>query len=1188
MITNLQKLLFSLLFVFSISNIMAQDAVNTELAKQFVISQAEQLQLSPSDIDNILVSDAYINKKNGLHYIYLTQSIDGIPIHNSIMNVVVMKNNEVKVLANRWITNAASKVSNKSAKLAPNEAIEQALVEAEVQTKQSIELKEKINEQKFIYHQNGATQSDINVKQTYLLQADGTIKLSWAVELDMKENADYWNIKVDAKTGEILDKTNYTVYCKAEKGKYTNHSSACRGHHMPHKAVEANAPMKMENIYRVYALPAESPLHGPHDLVQNPAIPSSSPFGWHDINGQEGAEYTITRGNNVHAYEDRQDLNQSSGNEPDGGADLIFDFEHFTDEEPAFNLNSTTVNLFYMVNMMHDITYEFGFDEAAGSFQANNYGNGGNGNDYVLAEAMDGSGTDNANFATPPDGGNGRMQMYVWNQVGSRLCEILDPIGISGYLEVGTVTLDGSWGFDDYGDVPFTGEAVLATDGSSSGGTQCCNDIANAEAVAGKIALIDRGTCEFGWKALKAQEAGAGACIICNVPGVNGGTGEELLGLGAGDVGNQVTIPTIQLPFSQCNRIRDQITLGQTVTIKIEAEEIEGPSQYNGSFDNGIIAHEYGHGISNRLTAGPGAVGCLGNEEQMGEGWSDFFSLITSVEEGDLGTDVRGVGVYANGEDVNGSGIRTFPYSTDMSINPETYNKVKVNSVPHGVGQVWCAMLWDLYWAMVDLYGWDADFANTESGNHKAITLVMEGMKLQPCSPGFVDGRDAILNADLLNFNGDHQCLIWEVFARRGLGYYADQGSTNSRSDGTEDFEPLPTCIKELKIQKTMPDLIEPGDDMTVSVSMANHREEVATNVVITDEIPAGMTFVSSTASVTPTNDGDMLIFEYGDLESLFEENFEIVYSTDPTNFSERIFIDDIESNTGNWDIPFEGSEGGNFFGYTSVASHSPDRSYYVSEPETESDQRLIFQGLNVSGSRPGLRFFHRYDTQEATDAGFMRVSPAGENDWVDVRDDFLLNGYNSDISYATFAIPNHFGWTGTTNEMFIPTIIDLSAYNGTAIDVQFRYGTDEGIISNSPVPGWFIDDFELIDLKDYESEICISSGEGDSNCDSGVAVINVKVEVSTDDLIDTDTELGLFPNPAGNYVQLIIKNTEVRDYQMTITNVQGVQVMTENLNQIDTNYSNTIDTRALPSGMYVVQLHSDKGLVNKKLVIQK
>merc|ERR1712127_414921 len=62
-----------------------------------------------------------------------------------------------------------------------------------------------------------------------------------------------------------------------------------------------------------------------------------------------------------------------------------------------------------------ELIFEFGFDEASGNFQQNNYGNGGNGNDFVYADAQDGSGTNNANFATPGDGGKPRMQMFLWD-----------------------------------------------------------------------------------------------------------------------------------------------------------------------------------------------------------------------------------------------------------------------------------------------------------------------------------------------------------------------------------------------------------------------------------------------------------------------------------------------------------------------------------------------------------------------------------------------------------------------------------------------------------------------------------------------------------------------------------------------------------------------------------------------------
>lgn len=68
--------------------------------------------------------------------------------------------------------------------------------------------------------------------------------------------------------------------------------------------------------------------------------------------------------------------------------------------------------LFYTTNWYHDQLFNLGFDEAAGNFQATNYSGQGAGGDHVLAEAQDNSGTNNANFSTPPDGTSGRMQMF--------------------------------------------------------------------------------------------------------------------------------------------------------------------------------------------------------------------------------------------------------------------------------------------------------------------------------------------------------------------------------------------------------------------------------------------------------------------------------------------------------------------------------------------------------------------------------------------------------------------------------------------------------------------------------------------------------------------------------------------------------------------------------------------------------
>jgi hypothetical protein len=80
-----------------------------------------------------------------------------------------------------------------------------------------------------------------------------------------------------------------------------------------------------------------------------------------------------------------------------------------------------------------------------------------------------------------------------------------------------------------------------------------------------------------------------------------------------------------------------------------------------------VISHEYGHGISNRS---PVAVWAMRNGASMGEGWSDFFALVTTVHAGDTGNKSRGIGTYAIKENVTGNGIRTYPYTTDMNVNP--------------------------------------------------------------------------------------------------------------------------------------------------------------------------------------------------------------------------------------------------------------------------------------------------------------------------------------------------------------------------------------------------------------------------------------------------------------------------------------------------------------------------------------
>jgi extracellular elastinolytic metalloproteinase len=200
----------------------------------------------------------------------------------------------------------------------------------------------------------------------------------------------------------------------------------------------------------------------------------------------------------------------------------------------------------------------------------------------------------------------------------------------------------------------------------------------------------------------------------------------------------------------------------------------------DGSLDNSIPIHEYGHGISNRLTGDSAQANCLQRPESrgMGEGWADVFAIYLGRKESDTrNTDIAVGGYAAN----NRAGIRTFPYSTNMRTSPLMYSDLnsRISSV-HRTGEVWAAMLNEMYWNIVDRFPFNGDWYNAKqkAGNIIAMQLVVSGLKLQPCNPTFITARDAILQADQNVYGGEFQCDIWRAFAKRGLGTRATQGSS--------------------------------------------------------------------------------------------------------------------------------------------------------------------------------------------------------------------------------------------------------------------------------------------------------------------------------------------------------------------------------------------------------------------------
>jgi hypothetical protein len=471
-----------------------------------------------------------------------------------------------------------------------------------------------------------------------------------------------------------------------------------------------------------------------------------SPAGW--LLASTVQKDVNIRGHNVHSY-----LDTNHDNLPDPGGTAVPDGNFLA----AANLSVTpsspgnkavaVENLFYLNNVLHDTLYRHGFDELAGNFQTDNFGKGGLGADPVQAEAQDGSGTDNANFATPPDGRAPRMQMYLWTGKGTVQVHVNTPAPAT---YPGAPALFGP----ALTAAGITGDVVLVNDGTGTT-SDACEAITNN--VAGKVALIDRGTCAFTVKVKNAQNAGAAAAVVAN--NVDG----PIFTMRGAD-------PTITISSVFIGKT-DGSALEASLPANATARRTDPPPlQRDGDLDADIVFHEYGHGLTWRMIGG--MSGPLSGA--IGEGMSDTLAII--LTENDV------VGEYAFDDP---AGIRSAPY-TDY---PRTYGDIAgplANAEVHFNGEVYGAIGWRL------LQNFQA------AGMSKDLLLddIVDGMNFTPSKPAFEDMRDGILQS-VANNHPAHECLVWDAFAHYGVGVGA-QGRVQRfrrRIVVDESFRVPPACV---------------------------------------------------------------------------------------------------------------------------------------------------------------------------------------------------------------------------------------------------------------------------------------------------------------------------------------------------------------------------------------------------------
>ncbi|CAE6483423.1 unnamed protein product [Rhizoctonia solani] len=299
------------------------------------------------------------HSNDGVSYEYFTQTVNGLLVANAIANVAIK---DAKV-----VSYGASFVKPKNvAAKEPTLDWERLIARVE----QTV----------------GGKWNQTPTKLEYIAADDGSCYLTHVIQIQGIRDGTWKELYVDAHDGKVRNVINFVA----------------------------------EHSYRVVPISYQEPTQK-YETLHEPADYTTSQHGWHNFGGKNT---TDTSGNNVIVYkrchsdpnppniDELKCVNTTAQSSPNNA----YEYTYNPDKEPTNdqNVNAARVNVFYIVNAMHDITYHYGFTENAYNFQNDNFGRGGKGEDRIQVSVQDGSGVNNANFATPPDGQPGQMRMFLW------------------------------------------------------------------------------------------------------------------------------------------------------------------------------------------------------------------------------------------------------------------------------------------------------------------------------------------------------------------------------------------------------------------------------------------------------------------------------------------------------------------------------------------------------------------------------------------------------------------------------------------------------------------------------------------------------------------------------------------------------------------------------------------------------
>ena len=1095
-----------------------ETAARGHMAKFSSLYRLDDVDLATAEIKGIH------NTGRGAVIVQLRQRIDGVEVFRDEMKVVM--NQQLDLVAMSGYIPTWTKDRTGAFTLSPDQAIAlsfQDLTDAEIESS-SLEWRESRDEFDF-FTLSAQTEGAVNlhmvepsrVKRVMFDLPEG-LEPAYYLELNVSSpdstDSDFYAYVISAVDGRLLFRNNLTSQDSFSYRVWADSSGKFIPFDGPQGTTGTPHPTGLPDGFQAAFVP--------------PALVTlqNSPFSKNDPWLPPGATQTL--GNNVEAY---ADLITPDGFTPasiDFHADVTspntFDYIYDTALSPQSSLNqqkAAIVQLFFMNNFLHDWYYDSGFDEPSGNAQTSNFGRGGRESDSIRAEGQDFSGRNNANMSTPADGGRPRMQMFIFNGNAAHTLTGNSPTAIARNFSNNTASF-GPQAFD------ITAPVVQANpvDG--------CATFINPADVAGKIAFVDRGTCNFNVKVQNAQLAGAVGAIVANVAA---STDPETAPAMGGTATIPVTIGSLSLGFSDGNLFRANFGSGIVVRLFREA-----PIDRDGTIDNQVIAHEWGHYISNRLVGNASGLN-TNTSRGMGEGWGDFHAMLLTVREEDalVASNANYNGVYGiagyvtSGGGNNGYyfGIRRVPYSTDMTKDPLTFkhisNGVPITGAPiafgaagtnnaevHNTGEVWTTMLWECYAALLrDTLGSSPRLTFTEAQDRMKDYLVA-AYKLTPNSPTFLEARDAVLAAAFANDPKDF-VLFAKAFAKRGAGIRAvapDRFSATNSPGLVESFvsgndiefrnasltdgfngcdrdgflDNGETGILSLTVKNSGTGLLSAttatitSTNPNVSFPNGNVLHLPATNPfdILTGQLPVrleGASGIQLADLKIDLNDPDLALGPPPANTLGLRGNFDVV-----PNQSQS---DDVESPSSPWT-----TTGTTANRWTRSEITAGDHRWLGPDPGVTSDQSLISPTLQVGTDPFSFTFIHRFGFEftgtNFFDGGVIEISTDNGTTWTDIGN-LASPTYNGTlVATGTNPLRGRKAYIGNQAAQ-IPVTVSLgTAFANQAVKVRFRTGTD---VTASGF-GWEIDNLTFSGITNTPFPILVP--------DRGLCIAVTKTTLAT------------------------------------------------------------------------------------------